>query len=350
MRAKGSTLTTPLLFDLLPRVSRSFYLSLRVLPRDVRPAIGLAYLFCRAADTIADTALLPRAQRRESLDLYRAAFAEGESFSIGEIQQYLTDQQSTPAERELLTRLSDCFAALSEMDRDDQRRIRDLVFTLTRGMRMDLTVFPGEGEGKVGTLETRADLDQYTYFVAGCVGEFWTRTAVAHLSTLQHWDVTTMEKKAMRFGKGLQLTNILRDVAQDLRIGRCYLPRIELAALGVQPEELRDPNVLGRVRPLLGELLDLTLDHYQEGWTYTLAIPRREWRLRLACAWPLLIGLATLTLVRRSQRLLDPGTQVKIARAQVYAIMMRSLLSVWSDRALDRYYSQLLVQGGLAAR
>jgi farnesyl-diphosphate farnesyltransferase len=145
----------------------------------------------------------------------------------------------------------------------------------------------------------------------------------------------------------LQLTNILRDIAHDLRIGRCYLPRTELAALGVQPQQLLDPDMVVKVRPLLDMLLDVTLSHYREGWAYTLAIPRREWRLRLACAWPLLIGISTLALVRRSQRLLDPRVRVKIARTQVYGIMLRSLLSVWSDRALARYYDHLLVRGGL---
>jgi farnesyl-diphosphate farnesyltransferase len=116
---------------------------------------------------------------------------------------------------------------------------------------MDLAVFPAEGEGGVVALETRADLDRYTYFVAGCVGEFWTQVTVAHLSALQHWDVAAMTLKGVRFGKGLQLTNILRDLAHDARIGRCYLPRVDLAALGVRPEEVLHADTLERVRPLI---------------------------------------------------------------------------------------------------
>jgi len=49
--------------------------------------------------------------------------------------------------------------------------------------------------------------------------------------------------------------------------------------------------------------------------------------------------------VGRSEHLLDPKVRVKIARAQVYAILLRSLLTVWSDRALNRYYGQLLGNG-----
>jgi farnesyl-diphosphate farnesyltransferase len=350
MHIVGSAAESAIFQQILPRVSRSFYLSLRVLPYQVRSAIGLAYLFCRAADTIADTAVLPRDLRRIYLERYRTAFAENDPTAILSLQRDLhdlTNHQQNPNERELLRRLPECFTALVAQTLDDQHRICELVLTLTQGMQMDLSMFPTEEEGIVVALETRAELDRYTYFVAGCVGEFWTKVAVAHLPALRQWDVGAMTTKGVRFGKGLQLTNILRDVAHDVRIGRCYLPRSDLAALGVQPEEIRFPSTLDRVRPLIGELLDLTLSHYREGWGYTLAIPRREWRLRLACAWPLLIGVETLTAIRHSPRLLDPNTRVKIARTRVYGILLRSLMAVWSDRALDRYYGQLCKEVGI---
>ena len=337
-------LLSDLLSDLLPRVSRSFYLSLRILPSGVRPALGLAYLFCRAADTIADTTLLPPDQRLVQLERYRLAFDKTDLSFLPELQHQLGERQSSPAERELLRRLDACFDLLAGLGSDDQGRIRELVLTLTQGMRMDLTVFPaqdGEMTGGLAALRSRRDLDQYTYYVAGCVGEFWTRTAVAHCPALGGWDVTAMVEHGVRFGKGLQLTNILRDLAHDLRLGRCYLPREDLERLGLTPEELLEPANLGRVRPLLNELLDLSLSHYQAGWRYTLAIPRREWRLRLACAWPLLIGGATLARIRASRRLLDPAVRLKIARRQVYAIMLGSFLSVWSNRALLHHYARL---------
>jgi hypothetical protein len=49
--------------------------------------------------------------------------------------------------------------------------------------------------------------------------------------------------------------------------------------------------------------------------------------------------------VGRSQRLLDPALRLKVAHVQVYGILVRSLLTVWSDRALNRYYGQLLRRG-----
>ena len=74
---------------------------------------------------------------------------------------------------------------------------------------------------------------------------------------------------------------------RDLRIGRCYLPASELAALGLVPQDLLTPASLPRVRPLLDALIDEALRRLDEGRAYTLAVPRREARLRLASLWPL---------------------------------------------------------------
>src|SRR5207245_1465150 len=71
-------------------------------------------------------------------------------------------------------------------------------------------------------------------------------------------------------------------------------PARGLAALGLGPRDLLDPAGAVRALPLYRRLIGLALEHYNVGWDYTLAIPRLEWRMRLACAWPLLIGLATL--------------------------------------------------------
>ncbi len=330
---------------ILPRVSRSFYLSLRVLPTGLYAPVGLAYLFCRAADTIADTRLVPATRRMELLERYREAFAPQAAANAVSLAELICGPPDNSAERALLVHLPDCFHLLATLPREDQERIRELVRLLSLGMRMDLEVFAPAEAGEVGVLATRADLDRYTYYVAGCVGEFWTRTAIAHRPALHGWNAAEMERLGVRFGKGLQLTNILRDVAQDVRIGRCYFPRTDLERLGLRAGDLLNPDAFTRLQPLVRELLDATLAHYEAGWTYTLAIPRREWQLRLACAWPLLIGVRTLSLLRRSTQLLDPAERLKISRAQVYGVMARSLACMCSNSALRSYYERLVLAG-----
>ena len=94
-------------------------------------------------------------------------------------------------------------------------------------------------------------------------------------------------------------------------------------------------------RPLLRELLGTALEHYDAGWRYTCAIPRAETRMRLACAWPLLIGLSTLDLLARSPNWLDPAVTLKVPRMSVYRLIARSSATIWSTRALERQARRL---------
>ena len=261
------------LTDLLRGVSRTFYLTLRILPKGLREPVGLAYLLARAADTIADTRLLPPQERLKHLVAFRAQ-VEGPATvpALREIGLALTDMQSIPEERELLTSLPKAFSMLEVVPEADRTQVRSVVVTLTQGMEMDLATFPAEDSGRVDALKDPAELDRYIYYVAGCVGEFWTAITMAHSAPLKGWDVQGMSEVGVGFGKALQLTNVLRDVPRDLRIGRCYLPETELTRAGVTPEELLDPSVGAKARPVLVAGIETALEHYRAAEEYLIAI------------------------------------------------------------------------------
>jgi farnesyl-diphosphate farnesyltransferase len=128
----------------------------------------------------------------------------------------------------------------------------------------------------------------------------------------------------VRFGKGLQLVNILRDLPSDLRQGRCYVPAERLAGVGLRPVDLFQPENEPKLRPLYHEYLDHARAHLAAGWTYTNALPRGHVRVRLACAWPILIGARTLESLRAANPL-DGAQRVKVSRKEVRQILMRSL-------------------------
>jgi farnesyl-diphosphate farnesyltransferase len=328
-----------LLRDILPGVSRSFALSLRVLPGSLRRPFGVTYLVARAADTIADTRALPPAARLAALHALRESL--GARAGTGPTLGGSTARGHTPAERTLLARLPDVLAAYRALEPGDRERARAVLLTLTQAMVEALERFPPEMADRVGAFDTRADLDRYTHLNAGCVGEFWTEMVVAHRPRCAAWDLPAMRLRGARFGQGLQLVNVLRDLPRDLRIGRCYLPASELAALGLVPQDLLNAAVLPRVRPLLDALIDEALLRLDEGRAYTLAVPRREARLRLASLWPLLIGLGTLARLRRAENLLDPTVTVKASRGEVRWLLARSLALVWSDRGLGAWARRL---------
>jgi farnesyl-diphosphate farnesyltransferase len=318
-----------LLGPLLKQVSRSFYLTLQIVPSSVRAQVGVAYLFARAADTIADTDVIEQSRRLSLLKQFQARFSldlpDGQQITA--IQREVLPHQGQPAERLLLERLPDCFALYEGLAPADRLLIRQLLETLTRGMEMDLTVFRGGSAHALTALETMDDLDRYIYSVAGCVGDFWTRLTQAHIPALAGWDTERMAATGVRFGKGLQLTNVLKDLPRDLQRGRCYIPRTLLQPAGLAPEDLLKPDRLPAFRPVLLQLIALALDHLDQGWLYTLAIPRREVRLRLACMWPILLAVHTLRQVAASPTLLNPAMILKVPRRQVYGILALTTLT-----------------------
>ena len=318
-----------LLRTILKRVSRSFYLTLAVLPKSVRNQVGLAYLFARAADTIADTGQLDQTTRIDCLRRLKAQFVN-ESVNeqaIKEIQALVAPQQQNPSERLLLEELAHCFTLYQQLIHEDQARIANLLPILIEGMEFDQMHFPEKPSGEVTALRAMNDLDYYTYAVAGCVGEFWTKMMCAHLSNLSHWDQAVMVPIGIRYGKGLQLVNILRDVPQDIRKGRCYIPAPLLQEAGLHPKDLFHQQSFSAFRPLLRKLVLTARDHLDQGWQYTMAIPRMEVRLRLACMWPILIGMRTLHLLMESSNLLDPVVSLKVSRSEIYRIMAMTTLS-----------------------
>jgi len=289
---------------------------------------------------VADTRLISRADRLRHLQTLRRAFA-GESVDIAPVAAACAPGQAQPAERRLLERIGEATARLDALEEADRDKVRRVLATITSGQIADLERFPGEDAASLTALPTRAELDGYTYLVAGSVGEFWTALHIAHRPGLTGWDFGSMSARGVRFGKALQMTNILRDVPRDLRNGRCYLPQDELAVLGLTPQDLLDPSRTPTARPLLDDLLAVALEHYDVAWRYTLAIPRREWRMRLACTWPLLIGLATLAALARDPDPLASAEPIKISRAEVRRLLARSALTVWSNRALARDAARL---------
>ena len=325
-----------LLSGLLKDASRSFYLTLRLLPGKVRPQIGLAYLLARTTDTIADTELVPLDQRLQSLQDLRARILglRQTPLEFGTLAR----QQASPAERVLLEKCEASLSLLQTLEPADRQLVVEVLQTITSGQELDLRRFGSASAKSVAALRTDDELHDYTYRVAGCVGEFWTKICRAHLFAKAAWDDGLLLANGVRFGKGLQLVNILRDIPADLRRGRCYLPAERLASLGLQPADLLEPANEPRLRPLYGEYLDRADAHLLAGWAYTNALPRRCVRLRLACSWPILIGRETLKLLRTG-KVLDPQQRIKVSRPQIRRLMLRSVFLYPCSGAWERQAS-----------
>ena len=214
---------------ILKSVSRSFYLTIKLLPRSLREPVSLAYLLARATDTMADTATIPAATRLTTLQSFARVIAGELEFSaVAESFREFAAQQRDPHERRVIEQLRSCVDWLTKLGAADREDIRSVLQTIVRGQALDLKRF--EDPGRTTSLRTAVELDEYTYLVAGCVGEFWTKLGFRHLARFAIRSPEEMTRLGIEYGKGLQLINVLRDRGADFRNGRGYLPAEEIAA------------------------------------------------------------------------------------------------------------------------
>jgi farnesyl-diphosphate farnesyltransferase len=319
---------------LLRSVSRSFYLSIRFLPALLREPIALAYLLARATDTVADTAQISTSVRVETLRLLSDGIQGTASGDVvADLTASFVSLQENASERRLLEALPDCLLWLEQMEHADRNDIRVVLEKITRGQMLDLERFADATE--VRALGTAADLDEYTYLVAGCVGEFWTQLCFRHVRQFANRSEDEMLALGKSYGMALQVINVLRDAGSDLRAGRCYFPEHELSAVHLSPSEiLSEPE---RFQPIYRAWLEKAKAGLALGMEYSRAIQNR--RVRGATVLPALIGARTLSLLEASgpaalQRI------VKVPRTEVRTMILSLALTVVSRRKMDAVFNR----------
>ena len=342
---------TPAQLRLLRGVSRSFYLSIRLLPGPLRGPIAIGYLLARATDTVADTTALPRTERQALLAQLLAAI-ETPQTDPGELKAALTRfavQQNDPHERALMLALPEGLGLLQALSPADQASVRGVLAHITRGQTLDVSRF---GDGPQA-LATEAELEDYTWLVAGCVGEFWTTLCARHLPGFATLPTDEMHALGRAYGMGLQRLNIVRDAGADLSQGRCYWPAEQLSALGLSPESLTQAahegqvSTLAQLTPLYQAYLQQIQTQLAAGLRYSCAVQSR--RLRLASALPALIGARTVALLKQG----GPASitqRVKMPRREVQGLLWRLLLRGVSVKALTREFERLSAQADPASR
>jgi farnesyl-diphosphate farnesyltransferase len=316
-------------------VSRSFYLSIQLLPRKLRDPVALGYLLARASDTIADTNELPTQLRLEKLRLLaRAIQGEALGSAIVDLSASIGPLQKNQPERALIESLQPCLDWLDQSEVGDREDIRSVLESINRGQLLDLERF--RDPKKIVSLEKSSDLDQYTYLVAGSAGEFWTRLCFRQFRKFTHRTEMEMLALGKQYGMGLQLINILRDSGEDLRAGRCYFPNEELARAGMEAAQIvREPE---RFQPIYRKWWEKAERGIATGIQYSEAIRNR--RVRAATVLPALIGARTLALLR------DAGATVlhrrlKVPRNEIRRIVTKLALTLASKSQIGAMYRDL---------
>ena len=319
---------------LLEATSRSFYPTLKYLPKKIRGQIGLLYLLARVADTIADSKHGDTATLVKLLSEYNDV-AQGSSTKLPDFSD-LADIQDNENEAELLRNVQDVVDGLGEYSGDDQTRILECLDVIVGGQLLDLERFGTAKEGgKISALPSDEELDDYTYRVAGCVGVFWSKMSLAHLMSLSPEKEKEFMDKGIRFGKALQMINILRDIPEDLRFGRCYIPEKSLSKYNLNPDDLLDSKNIDSFRPLYDSYLELTNQHLDAAVEYIRMLPEKQFRLKASTMLPVLIGQRTVTLLR-SGNILNSEERIKVTRNEIKSYARKLLRALFIPGGVRR--------------
>jgi farnesyl-diphosphate farnesyltransferase len=297
------------LLSLLKAVSRSFYLSVRFLPGRIRATVAVGYLVARASDSIADTNRLESDRRLHALSILSASLQDFRQSLIPELQACIAAHPDG-VERTLLTNLEWILDFIRSLPARHQELLLDVLTKIIHGQSLDIRRFGGAGSSR--TLKTEDELDEYTYLVAGSVGEFWTELCLGEWRNYSRISQPEIVRLGVEFGKGLQLINILRDFPADVKAGRSYLPVSDPLILQKDLEAARD--LYGRWHQKAVGLMD-------SAWGYVRAV--RPIRIRFACALPVLIGVRTLARLRSAPEIVAGA---KVTRAEVYWLVVLSVI------------------------
>ena len=294
---------------ILSSVSRTFALTIPLLPPSIEKVVGNTYLLCRIVDTIEDAADLS-AQTKQSLSaLFLDAVLEKTSVDTF-VEQCLEalKNYSNSDELDLISNTPTVLRILHTCSRNDQQAVSRCVSIMSEGM----SYFHGK-QNQAG-LQDLAEFEKYCYVVAGVVGELLTTIFSNHSRAFER-ELVGHENLAIAFGQALQMTNILKDSPEDKARGVSWKPRD-----------------VGQI-----ELLKIAYQKLQDSLNYILLIPKQELGMRRFCF--LAFGLAVMTLAKIAKRKdFNSKDEVKLSKATVMKFYGFTKYAVKSDALMKVFF------------
>lgn len=303
----------------LKKNARTLYLSARILPRRVRRAFACAYLLCRMADTVADTVLLPPSLREGLIKDFPDLIKKQKKETVAKFKQEAAKVTEGPAaEVALLSSLDGCLEEFNSLNKHQKDLTVDVVNAVCSAMVWDLGFFPSAESGLLKAVFNDEDTKKYCDYMGGAPGEFWAKLLLGGKKNAK------FVEDAKCIGRALQITNILRDLPSDLRIGRCYIPVTDLTQAHLLPQDLLDIKSYRKLRPVICKWASWGADNLLRAPAFLEQISKLNFGARCAVAWPVLWSLDTLFMTAKSRNLLEAGTVQKISKKRIYLTILAS--------------------------
>jgi len=295
--------------SILESVSRTFALTIPLLPNGLEKVVGNTYLLCRIVDTIEDATCVDPTTKQELSTLFIKTVLD-HSLSEQFVRECLIALINHPNhnEKDLIENIPRVLRVLQSCDEKQRHAVAKCVQIMSEGMS-----YFHIRQNQIG-LEDLQEFEKYCYVVAGVVGEMLTTLFALHSPAFAK-AISGKESLAIAFGQALQMTNILKDSPEDQLRGVSWKPK-----------------GLGQT-----DLLVIAHQKLEDSLRYICCIPKSEPGIRQFCF--LAFGLAVMTLKQIAQRqTLQGGAEVKLTRGQVSRFYIFTKLAVRSDFLMGLFF------------
>lgn len=321
--------------SMLPKVSRTFAPTIKMLPKSLCIPVTVAYLLCRIADTVEDEASITKEQKEIMLDLYIKIFQGKDESSFSSFREVSSQIPQHSADVYLMHNFGRVYNVLNSFESEVKKLIGIWVIEMALGMKKYAQSMK---KSKFKFLKSMKDLDEYMYYVAGTVGQLLT-SLFAHFSQKITPPIKRkLESFAESFGKGLQMVNIIRDMTTDLKRGQSYIPDEILEKYNLTRQSIFESSNREQAQRMFNELIDTAVRHMDKAMSYIVTIPKEETRIRLFCLLPVFWAMRTLQKIQDNTLQLLNKDKIKISRWIIKLEFYKAIFFTFSNRLTMRHY------------
>jgi len=320
-------------WEILPKVSRSFALCIRVLPKPLNEQMMLSYLIYRIIDTIEDSGA-PLGTKRALFDEFLSVLrpAKMDAARVHSCKRGLCGKIDYTYEKELMENADAVVRAYYAQPKEVRAYILKRGRTMARGMY----------DFQKKKIETFADQNNYSYYVAGVIGYLFTD--LLHYNGIITDELRRkLRKYARQFGLALQKVNILRDIAHDIRENRRYWPQKLIAKYNLSYESLCLKENREAAMKVLAKQVENARAYLESAMKYVLLLPKKALRVRMFCLIPLFMAIESYVKCAQCD-IFDPAQKVKITKEQVQDIVAKSGLWGTSNERLAAWFSKSMAK------
>ncbi len=334
--------------DFIPKVSRTFALTIGFLPKSLKNSVYCSYLLCRVADTLEDSPYIGSDEKKIRLlhlNVLLKEAARGISLRPDQISAlYDSVDPEMGDDHRLLAESAELFEILESLPADHKKIIYFWAAEMAGGMAKYSQLKPAV-DGSPAVLTDIQDWDKYCYYVAGTVGHMMTELFINNFK-MDDSRSEKIKELSNSFGLALQKVNLIKDTPEDRDRGFCFLPLNIITKHRLTPLSLADSSNSPDITEFVNHLVDLTIGHLDDAIEYTTLIPRRYRGVRMFLAVPVLLAVETLALINKNPVVTMTGPPVKLNRQNVTRLVNFASMIILSNSALLGYYKRLRLKTG----